>query len=1008
MRRRKFQVSFVLAALWVLAGLVAGQQPVATVKEGNAGTQQSEEDSVDRDYSSQLPRIPPVEPQNALELFVTAPGFHVELAAAEPLVVDPVAACFDEDGRLYVIEMRDYSEDDQLRLGRVRLLEDRDDDGRFDSSTVFADDLSWPTAVFCYAGGVFVGAAPDILYLKDTDGDGRADERRVVFTGFGRSNVQGLLNSFQWGLDNRIHGATSSAGAQLRRADEPEGEPLVLRGRDFAFDPRTLTIEATTGGGQHGMSFNRWGDRFVCSNSDHVQLIFYEDRYAARNPYVTPPPARRSIAVDGPQADVFRASPVEPWRVLRTRLRVKGLVPGPVEGGGRPAGYFTSATGITIYLGDAWPTTPYEWAIVGDVGGNLVHRKRLIPDGIGFRAERIDDRAEFVASKDIWFRPVQFVNAPDGTLYVLDMYREVIEHPASLPPVIKRHLDLTSGRDRGRIYRIVPDGYRRRSTPRLSRASSEELVALLAHRNGWHRMTAARLLYERQDRSVVPLLEKMACHGETPEGRIHALWALAGLESLSPSVLLEAMNDSHPQVRRHAARLSESLLSSSAALRAKLASMADDSEPVVYYQVAFSLGEMSGQLRDEALVRLAARAADDPYVRFAIQSSLATGAGNVLARVALDPQLQASRGAQALVRELAAQIGRQRRDEDVAVLLDVVARLGDQPAARAILSALALPPDDPLARRLAAVTGGKSDQLFAAMVREAMQSVMQVDRLAGDRISAVSRLTLGRWDEVRPALAVALQADQPPELQRAAVQALARWDAASVAQMLIELWPQLAPELRQRAGDLLLSRTAWTVMWLEAVADGRIPPGDLAPGHWQALRQHADPQVRQKAEAISGQFLANRQEVIERYRPVLEMRGDAQRGRQVFAKTCAPCHQVAGQGHPIGPNLLAMRNRGKEAILVNVLAPNAEVNPQYINYVVVTKDGRSLSGMIADDSATAVRLVRADNAQDTILRVDIESLRSTGQSLMPEGMERDVDLQAMADLLEFLMTVEAP
>jgi putative heme-binding domain-containing protein len=226
--------------------------------------------------------------------------------------------------------------------------------------------------------------------------------------------------------------------------------------------------------------------------------------------------------------------------------------------------------------------------------------------------------------------------------------------------------------------------------------------------------------------------------------------------------------------------------------------------------------------------------------------------------------------------------------------------------------------------------------------------------------------------------------------------------------MLIELWPQVAPELRQRAGDLLLSRTAWTAAWLEAVADGRIPPGDLAPGHWQALRQHADPKVRQMAAAVSGQFLANRQDVIDRYRPALAMRGDAQRGRQVFAKTCAPCHQVAGQGHPIGPNLLAMRNRGKEAILVNVLAPNAEVNPQYINYVVVTKDGRSLSGMIAEDSATAVRLVRADNAQDTVLRVDIESLRSTGQSLMPEGMERDVDVQAMADLLEFLMTVEAP
>ncbi|HND54927.1 MAG TPA: cytochrome C, partial [Pirellulaceae bacterium] len=439
------------------------------------------------------------EPAEAQKLFHVVPGFKIELVASEPLLVDPVAMAFDERGRLFVIEMRDYSEDDKANLGRVRLLEDVDGDGKFDRSSIYADGLSWPTAICCYDGGVFVGAAPEIFYFRDTDGDGRADEKKHLFTGFARSNVQGLFNSFQWGHDNRIHGATSSSGATVllgpdhplaKTTVEADKAPLTLRGRDFAIEPRSLRIAPTSGGAQHGMTFDVWGTRYVCSNSDHIQQVMFEDRYVARNPYLAAPSSRVSIAADGPQADVFRTSPVEPWRIVRTRLRVKGVVPGPVEGGGRAAGYFTSATGVTIYRGNAWPAEYYGYAIVGDVGGNLIHRKKLEPNGVPNVARRVDEKVEFITSEDIWFRPVQFANAPDGTLFVADMYRETIEHPASLPPAIKKHLDLTSGRDRGRIYRIVPDGFKQPTLPKLDQASTADLVATLAHPNGWHRDTA--------------------------------------------------------------------------------------------------------------------------------------------------------------------------------------------------------------------------------------------------------------------------------------------------------------------------------------------------------------------------------------------------------------------------------------------------------------------------------------------------------------------------------------
>ncbi len=313
-----------------------------------------------------------------------------------------------------------------------------------------------------------------------------------MFEGFGKGNVQGLMNSFTWGLDHRIHVAVSSSGAELRKPDSP-AESLSLRGRDFSFDPRTLQARPESGGGQHGLSFNRWGVKFVCSNSDHLQQVMFEDRYAARNPYQASPPPRVSIASDGPQADVYRASPVEPWRIIRTRLRAQQLVPGPLERGGLAAGYFTGATGVTIYTGDNWPNRFLDWAIVGDVGGNLVHRKQMTLKGTLYQGDRFDEKSEFLRSSDIWFRPVQFANGPDGALYVLDMYREVIEHPKSLPPMIKKHLDLTSGRDRGRIYRVIAQGKSRRTPPKMSGLSDAELVSLLQDANQWTRDTASRL-----------------------------------------------------------------------------------------------------------------------------------------------------------------------------------------------------------------------------------------------------------------------------------------------------------------------------------------------------------------------------------------------------------------------------------------------------------------------------------------------------------------------------------
>jgi putative membrane-bound dehydrogenase-like protein len=972
----------------------------------------------EEDFSAELPRIPPVAAQQAVDTFVTAAGFHVEQVAAEPLVTDPIAMAFDERGRLYVVEMHDYSEDAEGHLGVVRLLTDTDGDGHFDTSSVFADNLSWPTAVLCYDGGIFVGAAPDIWYCKDIDGDGRADTTNKVFTGFGRGNVQGLVNSFAWGLDNRIHGATSSAGGSVRRADDEQAKPISLSGRDFAFDPRTLELAATSGGGQYGMSFDNWGRKFVCSNSDHIQQVMFEDRYLARNPYLAAPSARVSIAADGPAAEIYRASPVEPWRVVRTRLRVAGKVPGPIEGGGRASGYFTGATGITIYRGNAWPADCQGLAIVGDACTNLAHRKRLEPNGLEMIARRIDVDSEFVASRDIWFRPVQFANAPDGTLYIADMYREVIEHPLSLPPMIKKHLELTSGRDRGRIYRVVPAGFQQPPPATLGAASTVELAAALAHSNGWHRDTAARLLFERQDKTAVPALEKLVVDAPTAEGRMHALYVLAGLQALSPQAVGAALDDKHPRVREHAVRLAERPAKVSQDLREKLLQLAADEQDLgVRYQLLFSLGEFDGPGRDAALARLARGIGDDRWMRLALLSSLAGGVQGIFQQLFDDPEFRASDGGQSLLAALAAQAGAQGRNADVDVVLAAVEGLpaGEAGLARELVrgfSTGAARHGGSLGRFLDGTSSGRAREILTKLLDDARTSARDSARSAAERTQAIAMLTQGPAGDALAVLKELIDHRQPQDLQVAALSALGRLDDPGVAEVILNAWPALSPRLRSQAAEALVARADRVSPLLDAIAAGRFQAADLEPARVKQLLAHPDSNIRARAaELLASVKLGRRQDVVEAYRPALALEGDAAHGKAHFQRICAACHRAEGVGHEIGASLAAMKNRGPEAMLVNMLDPNREVNPQFVNYVLTTADGRTVTGMIDAETATSVTLKRAEGATESVLRINIDELAASGQSLMPEGIEQQFGeqmaerQQAIADLIAYLMSL---
>jgi len=962
------------------------------------------------DLQSELPRIAPHEPRDALATFQLNPGFRIEQVAAEPLVASPVALAFDADGQLYLAEMRDYSEQDKERLGRVRLLRDTDGDGRFDTATIFAESLSWPTAIVCYDGGVFVGAAPDIYYLKDTTGDGKADVQRLVYTGFSRGNVQGLLNSFQWGPDNRIHGSASTSGGQIRRPDDPKAPVLALSGRDFSFDPRTLEMRAESGGAQHGMTFDDWGRKFVCSNSDHIQMVMFEDRYIARNPQVSAPSARVSIAADGPQAEVFRTSPLEQWRIVRTRLRVTGAAVGPIEGGGRAGGYFTGATGTTIYRGDAWPAEYRGQSFTGDVGSNIVHRKILEPQGVGFVAKRADPGREFLSSTDNWFRPAQFANAPDGNLYIIDVYREVIEHPLSLPPEIKKHLDLTSGRDRGRIYRVVPEGYQQQPIPVLSRATTETLVGTVSSANSWSREAAARLLYERQDRAAVPLLEIQAARSELPQGRVQALVSLAGLKTLTAEALLPRLSDPDPRVREQAVRLSEPLLATSASLVERMIALAEDPDMRVRYQLAFSLGETRDPGRVAALAAILRRDGDDPWMRLAVFSSLAEGAGQTFSTLAADSAWRASDSGRTTLTDLARYMGRQNHRNELDTLFTSLATFSaNEPAlsaavVRGLGEGLSKGPGS-LRKQLTEMGASKAVATLDLLLEQSLRQASDPAVAIRQRAEAIRTLALGEPSAAIGPLTLLVSSQQPQEIQSAALSTLARFSDPVIAESLLKAWNELGPRSRSEATEALFSRAAWLEVMLSAAEAGTFSLADLDPARLRALSTHADISVRRRAEPLLAKIkVGRRQEVVDAYRGALASSGDKARGRQVFQKICAACHRVEGVGHEIGPSLASFRNRGAEAILVNVLDPNREVNPQYVNYTAVTHDGRSVTGMVAAETANSVTLKRAEDATDTLERSEIEQLRATGLSIMPEGLEKQIDPTAMADLLAYLMT----
>jgi putative membrane-bound dehydrogenase-like protein len=957
-----------------------------------------------------------------LRSFRVQGGFHLDLLASEPVVTDPVAAAYDEDGRLYVVEMIDYPHVDPANdqpfaenrgdpaIGRVRLLIDRDDDGIFDEGHVFAEGLSWPTGVAVWKGGVFVAATPDIWYLRDTDGDHRADLRRRVFTGFRKFNVQAVINNLQWGLDHKIYGAGSSNGGLVRPAGEPNAatKPVDMMRRDFRFDASSGALEATSGGARFGNTFDDWGNRFLCDIRNPAQHVVLPARYLARNAFLSAPRALHDAAEFGDTIRLFRISPAEPWRELRARRWAavgKAMPRSELVG----AGYLTSSSGLTVYRGDAYPL-PYRGNLfLGEVANNLIHRMTLEPDGPTFRARRADAGVEFVASTDTWFRPVNFVNAPDGTLTVLDMYRETIEHPWSIPDDIRARLDLRSGADRGRVYRLTPPAFRRRPTPRLSQASTELLVQLLEHPNGWHRETAHRLLYERGDHSATAGLKQLLRAGKDARARLCALYALDGLAALEEADLGAALADRSPRVREHAILLAEPRLARLPTVRDAVVSLVSDPDVRVRFQLAFTLGELPASLAPEGLAAIARTDASDPWIRTALLSSATADPAGLVERLWNKGDFPATAGGGALLRSLALVVGARGRTEEARRVLAAVARGGSSEPARAIALALG----EGLARSSLRLSDLAKDlpepaaSWLARLFNDAAGLIADPSAPPESRAQAALFTGQGPPERAMAILPGMLASSQPPALQRSAIRALAGFDRPEVAAIMLKQWSDYTPAIRAEVITVLLGRRAWTGRLLDAVGSGLVAAGEIPPNRRALLLEDRDPALRRRAQMLlGGQAPGPRAAALAKYKNALEKPGDSDRGRLIFDRECLGCHQLGERGHAVGPNLAGMRRKTPEEILVNILDPNREVSPEFLEYAIALDDGRVVTGLFAAETPAAVTIRAREGLEQTILRRNIAEIASTGRSLMPEGLENVLPPLQMADLLAYLLRIQ--
>jgi putative membrane-bound dehydrogenase-like protein len=558
------------------------------------------------------PKYPgPLTPDQSLQAFQLIEGFEIEVFASEPHVMDPVDIEYDEFGNVYAVEMLDYPYN----------LEDTNQDGRIDTSVIFKDSLTEATSILPWENGLLVCSAPDIIYLKDTDGDHVADIEEVLFTGFFANNSEAQITNLKYNVDNWIYGSNNGRPGEVSFLRRPDLKEVSVQGTDFRFRLDTEQFEPAAGSTQFGQAIDNWGQRFGTQNTIHLSQIVIPWRYLIRDSTQSTKAPVQNISDH--DLEMFQLTPPPYWRAERTARRQKSYDEQNLDRIEWAEDHFTGCSGGTIYNGHLFPKSYHGSVFTGEVAGNLIHRDQLVQgNGPLFTAKRPASELdrEFLATTDSWFRPANLEVAPDGSLLVVDMYRQHIETPLSIPEDLKEDMDFYRGDDMGRIYRIIPEGYSENSEVIFpGELSSQQLIPLLEHPHGWWRLTAQRLLVERGDTSVLDQVVKLFSQSESPLTRLHALFVTEALGGMSSSLSVKAMQDAHPQLRIRGLQFAEAYPE----LIDYVIRLMEDPDIKVRFQAALSIGTFKKKEATQALKALQSKFGNDPWFVKAIEAAQA-------------------------------------------------------------------------------------------------------------------------------------------------------------------------------------------------------------------------------------------------------------------------------------------------------------------------------------------------------------------------------------------------
>lgn len=950
--------------------------------------------------------------QEDLSTFKLEPGFKIELVASEPLVRDPVDMMIDEYGHMYVVEMPGMPLN-KSGLGKVIMLSDTDGDGKMDKRTVFADSLTLPSGIMRWKKGVIVTDPPNVYYMEDTNQDGKADIKRVMLTGFDTSNLEANVNNPEYGLDNWVYLSDLPVvnGGHVHYVDDSSGTTLAES--SVRIRPDDHQIEVLSGQTQFGQTFDEWGNHLMVSNSNHIYQNVIDARYLQRNPYLIASSAVQTLADHN---EVFPITKNPEYQMLTD------------------VGVFTSACGLTAYLGGAFPDKyNSDVTFVCEPVSNLIHVDHLVPSGVTFKAKRILEKKDFLASTDPYCRLVNMYVGPDGALYVVDFYRQVIEGPEFMSQDVLDTVDLYNGTKKGRIYRISADGAPDASWTKglhLGDATDNELVEKLADKNIWWRRNAQRLLVDRKGGEAVPALIKMAQNNQSPLGRLHALWTLQGIGKLSPELIGHALKDKVPQIRENAIRLAELHLKDDPELTKELLTLKDDSDSKVRFQLLLTLGFINTPEVNQIRQQLLFKDINDKWVQIAALSASSSQAIALLNAV-LAKFEPGNSAYSSLVERLSAMIGASQNTAVIRGFIDkATAGSTDkwqapllEGLAQGLKSRSALPEGIQAAREvliqsclkhpsmavrkgalnvLRTIGPGTGSQIRAAMA--------QAKNMAGDhnlseeqRAGAINFLALQDPKPYSAMLKQLVNPKEPMQVQLAALSTLSIIPGVEVSKYILQQWLTLSPGVRNAAINTFMSDDKRISLLLDAVESGKINVGEISWPQSVRLRSLGNMALRARSRKLLTNKSDKREDVIKDYQAALKLTGNADKGKAVFTANCAICHQIrGGSGRAFGPDLGTVHAWAPSDIMTNILDPNRSISHGYDTWDVTLNNGESVQGVISSETPTAITLSDASGKTNNIARQDIKSLKALGMSAMPLGLEKKISKQQMADLLVFL------